>query len=497
MESYKSVHRIVSLGLMLLGMMCTSQLYSKGANVEHSLPGDADFNISLMDPPAHAIGGNIERVVLDAGHGGKDPGCSGRNSKEKDIALDITLRLGQMIKRQYPDVKVIYTRDHDAFVPLHERANIANRSKADLFISIHCNTTAKRSGAVGTETFVMGLHRASDNLEVAKRENSVILNEQDYKQHYDGYDPNSDEAHIALSMYQNAFLDQSITFATMIEDQFQSHGKRTSRGVKQAGFLVLRNTVMPSVLVEAGFLNHNKEENFLLSEKGKTKIAESIFKAFGTYKMEVEQSVALQTETNVEAIPADKSKAINTQPSSSTSVAKTEHKAEQAPINYVERAKREMARIKKQRQSTGQQAPAEHAAVTTSGSVSASKTSPAKQPVPQATKEPRQSSEVTYSDDQPTRTAPREKRLEYVVQLSASRNKLMSGNGKWDQVVDNVLIRYEDNLYKYQVGTLETYEEALAQKSKLKELGFKDCFIVAYYGDQPIAVKEAFALANR
>ena len=309
MKRYMTAFRILTFGFLIIGLTSPVEAITKVAKVGYSLPDCANFNISLsnlvasdLDPITGMKG--VKKVVLDAGHGGKDAGCSGRNSKEKDVALDITLRVGQLIKRHHPDVQVIYTRNKDEFVPLHERASIANRNKADLFISIHCNTTAKRNSAIGTETFVMGLHRAEDNLQVAKRENAVIEHEHDYEKNYEGYDPNSDEGHITLSMYQNAFLDQSIALANLIENEFKSHGQRVSRGVKQAGFLVLRNTVMPSVLIEAGFLNHSKEESILTSEEGKDRAAASIFNAFTKYKYDMDKLVASQSSSTIEAIPA-------------------------------------------------------------------------------------------------------------------------------------------------------------------------------------------------
>lgn len=164
----------------------------------------------------------IRKVVLDAGHGGKDPGCHGNNSKEKEVALAIALDLGKKIEATYPDVKVIYTRDTDVFIPLNERAAIANRNKADLFISIHCNYISVRNRATGSETYVLGLHRAEDNLDVAKRENASILLEDDYEKTYEGFDPYSTEGHIILSMFQNAHLQQSILFATYVENSFKS-----------------------------------------------------------------------------------------------------------------------------------------------------------------------------------------------------------------------------------------------------------------------------------
>lgn len=230
----------------------------------------------------------VKTIVIDPGHGGKDPGCSGRNAIEKDIALSLGLKLGALIEKHFPEVKVIYTRTTDVFIPLDERAHIANKAEADLFISIHCNYVSKRNQAQGSETYVMGLHRAEDNLEVAKRENSAILMEDNYLQRYDGYDPDSPEGHIILSMYQNAYLEQSILFADFIEKQFTHGLARKSRGVKQAGFVVLRNTTMPSVLIEAGFLSHDNDEAFLGDMQNHGHVAQSIFKAFSEYKAHVE-----------------------------------------------------------------------------------------------------------------------------------------------------------------------------------------------------------------
>jgi N-acetylmuramoyl-L-alanine amidase len=249
-----------------------------------------DFNNSFANPDISG-GYYVRTIVLDAGHGGKDPGCHGHEYQEKHVALAIVKELGKQIEEKYDDVKVIYTRDEDVFIPLHERAAIANRNRADLFISIHCNYIAKRNKAKGTETYVMGLHRAEENLLVAKRENASILLEDDYEAHYDGYDPDSPEGHIILSMYQNAYLTQSILLAHHIEENFKNELKRKSRGVKQAGFLVLRKTTMPSVLVETGFLSTDEEEAFLGDPEKQKAMAASILEAINTYKTEVETAV--------------------------------------------------------------------------------------------------------------------------------------------------------------------------------------------------------------
>ncbi|MEM6697915.1 MAG: N-acetylmuramoyl-L-alanine amidase, partial [Bacteroidota bacterium] len=230
----------------------------------------------------------IKTVVLDPGHGGKDPGCSGATSREKHLALGIAKELSMQLQTAYPDLRVILTRDRDEFIPLNTRADIANSNDADLFISIHCNYIRRYTGTKGTETYVLGLHRAEDNLNVAKRENASILYEEDYEKTYDGFDPDSDEGHIILSMYQSAFLEQSILFGSLVEHKFATAAKRKSRGVKQAGFLVLRETTMPSVLVETGFLSNRAEEAFLRSRSGQRQIASSIFDAFKIYKNTVE-----------------------------------------------------------------------------------------------------------------------------------------------------------------------------------------------------------------
>ncbi|MEI7675424.1 MAG: N-acetylmuramoyl-L-alanine amidase [Bacteroidales bacterium] len=222
------------------------------------------------------------KVVIDAGHGGKDPGAIGSRTKEKDINLGVALQLGEMIKERQPDVKVIYTRDDDFFVELQDRANIANRSKAQLFISIHTNS-AKSRDARGTETYTMGLRRANENLEVAKRENSVILLEDNYKVKYEGFDPTSSESYIMFELLHDRFIEQSISMASSVQKEFRD-SNCIDRGVRQDVFLVLRNTGMPSVLVEVGYISNPTEEEFLRSKAGQQKLASSIYAAFCQFK---------------------------------------------------------------------------------------------------------------------------------------------------------------------------------------------------------------------
>jgi N-acetylmuramoyl-L-alanine amidase len=229
----------------------------------------------------------VDVIVIDAGHGGKDPGTHGKNSKEKDICLKIALKLGKLIEANCKDVKVVYTRKSDTYLAYHERPVIANKHKADLFICIHANSNPNTK-AHGTETYVMGLAKEEKNFEIAKRENSVMLLDENYKEKYEGFDPNSAESYILFSLTQSAFLESSLNFAGKVENQFKTQIKRPSRGVKQGPFWVLWSTAMPSVLIETGFLSNPTEEKYLLSSAGQDAIALGIYRAFKEYKSEVE-----------------------------------------------------------------------------------------------------------------------------------------------------------------------------------------------------------------
>ncbi len=231
-------------------------------------------------------------LVIDPGHGGRDPGALGRTVKEKTINLNVALALGQLIESNYPGVKVIYTRKKDVFVPLDRRAEIANKAKADLFISIHTNALPKRAIARGTETYTLGIARADANLEVAKRENSVILIESDYKQRYENFDPNSAESYIIFEFMQDKHMEQSVNLATMIQREFRTTAKRPDRGVHQAGFLVLRATSMPGVLVELGYISTRDEENYMSSKAGVKALSRSIYNAFCRYYKNVRANAA-------------------------------------------------------------------------------------------------------------------------------------------------------------------------------------------------------------
>jgi N-acetylmuramoyl-L-alanine amidase len=238
----------------------------------------------------------VHTLVIDAGHGGKDPGALGSFAKEKDVALGVALKLGKYIQDNFEDVKVIYTRDKDEFIPLDTRADIANKANADLFISIHANWSEKKY-VYGCETFVMGEHKNESNFEVAKMENSVITLEDNYTTRYEGFDPNSVESYIIFSLMQRTYLNQSLKFASTVQDEFREKARRADRGVMQAGFLVLWKTSMPSVLVETGFISHPDEEKYLSSQSGQDYLASAIFRAFRKYKSEIENSSNFESAT--------------------------------------------------------------------------------------------------------------------------------------------------------------------------------------------------------
>ncbi|MFD1469186.1 N-acetylmuramoyl-L-alanine amidase [Hymenobacter caeli] len=242
----------------------------------------------LPAPAPHRY--RLRTVVLDAGHGGKDPGCNGVKARECDVALALVLALGRQIEQNMPDVKVIYTRKTNVFVELDERAAIANRHHADLFISIHCNAGPRESH--GTEVWTMGLHKTIANLGVAQRENSVILQEDNYKSRYDGFDPRSPQSHILFSLFQSAYITNSLRLAQRIEGQLRTGVHRPSRGVKQAGFIVLWRSTMPSVLIESGFLTNPAEERYLNDKTNQTYMAAGIFQAFRAYRRELEGAPA-------------------------------------------------------------------------------------------------------------------------------------------------------------------------------------------------------------
>ena len=298
-------------------------------------------------------GSALKKVVIDPGHGGKDPGANGARSKEKDIVLEISLRLGKMINDKFPDVEVIYTRKTDVFIELDKRGDIANKAHANLFISIHANSVVKgRRCPSGAETFVMGNSKDAAHMEVARQENAVILFEDDYTTRYEGFDPNKPESYITFSLMQNSYMSQSIDFAAEIQHQLKKN-QRVDRGVKQGPMAVLWRTAMPGVLVELGFICNPEEEKFMTSAAGKDKLAASIFQAFSSYKAKIEDrsSFLPSGNTNIEPeIPASKPETKTSKPETSNlnGVALAEGKPEtQTPKPETSNLKPEVAVSKK------------------------------------------------------------------------------------------------------------------------------------------------------
>ena len=232
-------------------------------------------------------------LVIDPGHGGNDAGAIGAISKEKNINLKVALAFGRLVEENCPDVKLVYTRKTDVFIPLHERANIANRNKANLFISIHTNALPKGRISRGVETYTLGMHRAGDNFDVAKRENAVILYEKDYKEKYEGFNPNSSESYIMFEFLQDKNMANSVELAKFVQKRTCASAQRQNKGVKQAGFLVLRETSMPSCLIELGFISTPDEERFLNSDSGVKSLAFGIFQAFCEYRAKYDKSVTV------------------------------------------------------------------------------------------------------------------------------------------------------------------------------------------------------------
>lgn len=453
-----------------------------GENNQISLKYDSESGNCLPDNMNY----RIKTVVIDPGHGGHDKGCSGAHSHEKHIALDIAKKLGVAIRSQYPSIKVMYTRTTDKFVPLHERARLANRHQADLFISIHCNYVGA-STVHGSETYVMGLHRADDNLAVAKRENAAIYLEDNYKKNYD-YDPDSPEGHILLSMFQNAHLEQSISFAEKVEQQFITYVGRKSRGVKQAGFLVLRETTMPSVLIEAGFLSNSREEAYLRSARGQQYMANAIFRAFGQYKKEVEQGSSTAPPV-YNASPAvakaptnQKIQVVQRQPITTPSQISTSAISQTPQTTTYTNSNTSRTYL-----STSPYP-------TTSAEILVSKGDDfISQTIEKTLTGQHTNNNHSTSTTQNSRPATHHSKLsiEYAVQLAASTTPLNTNTARWQNAGAMIEIVREAEYLKYQVRHFSSFSEAENVRLYLHTRGFNDCFVVAYQDGIRIDVREA------
>ncbi len=438
----------------------------------------------------------INTVVIDPGHGGHDPGCSGSHSHEKHIALSIGKYLAEDLKGRYPGLNVIMTRSTDVFVPLHKRASIATENKADLFISIHCNAFS-RSEVKGTETYVLGLHATKENLAVAKRENEAILLEDNYKETY-GFDPDSPEAHIMFSMFQNAFLDQSILFAEKIQGQSTAIAGRKDRGVKQAGFLVLRYATMPSVLVETGYLTNYVDEAYLATDEGQRKMAFAISNAFGEYKKEMDggkEEVATVAYVELKEV---KSNSTVSEPERQNKIVSADPPKPKVADNYLDESQRKEAAIaKKWGLEIGM--PTEKAiATSTNMNTSPRKTSKISPTVPiNESGNPNATvskpNKISIKVDEPEKKPepvkvlePKSVDVQFCVQLAASPKLLNVSRGKWTSINQTIEVVEEGNLFKYQVRNFATLAKAEEVKSDLRRLGFSDAFVVAYKNGEKV-----------
>jgi len=452
----------------------------------------------------------IKKVVIDAGHGGKDPGCKGANkSHEKNVTLSVALKLGNLIKQNFPDIQIIYTRSTDEFIELEERAQIANKNNADLFISIHCNANPS-STPFGVETYVMGLHKTEANLEVAERENASILMEDNYQTHYQGFDPNSPESYIAISLMQNAYLDHSLHFASIIQSKAVNDAQRTDRGVKQAGFWVLYRTTMPSVLVEIGFLSNPEEEKYLISVNGQDKIVNAINNAFKEYKVYIEK-----TSTKTDNSPKDNKtnpKDKNT-PTQKETATKTEKPAENKIVTIEDQNKKTVANTPvNQINSNNDTVNAKKATAETKNqnkTVTIADTSNKSKPVVNygevvkksnnttndsaIVKTTKNTINTTNKTETVANTAIANNQVLYKVQIATSVKQLNTPELK----KLNAKEYFDNNLFKYTVGEETELKKAVELQKQLQEKGYKDAFVVAFLNEKRISPAEAVKLLRK
>ena len=381
-------------------------------------------------------------LVIDAGHGGHDAGALGAFSKEKNINLNVALAFGRYVQNNCPDVKVIYTRKTDVFIPLHTRADIANKNKADLFISIHTNALPRGRVARGLETYTLGMHRAGSNLEVAKRENSVILIEKDYKQRYEGFDPNSSESYIMFEFMQDKNMAQSVELARYVQKRACAAANRPDKGVKQAGFLVLRETSMPSCLIELGFITTSDEEQMLNTSDGIDRLGYGIYQAFLDYKRKYDTNITVP-------YPAEPQEEV-----SIPSIVPENEKTEPAPA----------APVKVQMEST----------------VPRQKT--------EVKEDAQESKNVQESKDVQGGKDVQDSPLIFKVQIIASTSRQKFSKSKLNGLKANC---YEEGgFYKYTVGESEDYEEIVKIREGLVK-NFPEAFVIAFKGDKKMDIRSA------
>lgn len=412
---------------------------------KHHLPMNLKRNILMLAVMLLAliteVGAKEFTLVIDAGHGGHDTGAPGKFSKEKDINLKTALAFGKYVEKNCPDVKVIYTRKKDVFVELKDRAGIANKAKADLFISIHTDALENNSVARGMTTYTLGMHRAKDNLDVAKRENSVILIEKNYKETYQGFDPNSAESYIIFEFMQDKNMQRSVDLATFIQNNTCKAADRPSRGVKQAGFLVLRETSMPSCLVELGFITTPAEEKLLNEDVTIDNIAKGIYNAFVEYKKKYDNNITVP------------------------------YKAEEPTINIVDvvpgQEKREEVRAEKPDKA-----------------VKAEEKEDKKEGKKKKEKEKEEKEKTLYVASGDNTGVP-----VFKVQILATDKPFKKGDAHFKGRTD--YNQYTENgMTKYTIGETTDYNEILRLKSELQAT-FGDCFVVAFKEGQKMNISEA------
>lgn len=391
-------------------------------------------------------------VVIDAGHGGKDPGAIGRFSKEKNINLSVAKALGALIEAGQPDVNVVYTRKTDVFIPLGRRAEIANKANADLFISIHTNALAGKAIGRGAETYTLGMARADANLDVAKRENSVILVESDYKQRYQGFDPNSAESYIIFEFMQDKYMEKSVHFAKQIQREFRTTGGRADKGVHQAGFLVLRETSMPSVLIELGYISTHDEEAFLNSQNGIKKMSQSIYNAFVSYKNQQKGTAPPTTHTRNRNTKNDNHTDIAVQPIEAS-----------APITQEATSTSTPQEKTKEQSANEEQNIKEAKANQESGNLTQDST----------TSTPSSNIEAPV----------------FMVQFLISNRQIPEGSTRF-KGFQPVGCYKENNIYKYTYGASTNYNEVVKARNEIKKQ-FKDAFIVAFKQGVKVNLSEA------
>ncbi len=443
-------------------------------------------------------------LVIDAGHGGHDAGAVGKITKEKIINLNVALAFGKLVEQNCPDVKVVYTRKTDVFIPLHTRADIANKNKADLFISIHTNALPKGHISRGLETYTLGMHRAADNLAVAKRENEVILYEKDYKQRYQGFDPNSSESYIMFEFMQDHNMAQSVELAKFVQRRTCAAANRQNKGVKQAGFLVLRETSMPSCLIELGFISTPDEERYLDSSTGVSQLGYGIYQAFVDYKRKYDTNVGVpykvepqpKEEVQIPTVVPEpvKQEVKQEDKKESKKEKKRKKKEEEKAVEEIEKkvdsVAAQKAAVVEQPEAVPAEKPAEKKPVVKPVEKAVEKpAAPAVQPAKSVEKPAVQPAKPAA---QPVKPAVADSSAPvFKVQILASGSKLSPSSPQFKGQT-GIDCYEEGGLYKFTVGASTDYNEIYQLRKSLLDK-FPEAFIIAFKNGQKTDVRQAIA----